>query len=333
MKAAVYTRYGGPEVVTIADLPMPEAGPGEVLVRIVTTTVSTGDWRIRSLDVPPGFRLPVRLMFGWNRPRKAILGAELAGVVTATGPGVTGFAKGDAVVAFTGARFGCHAEFRVVKDSAAMIRKPQALSWEQAGAMCFGGATALWFLRDRIGLRAGERLLVIGASGAVGSAAVQIGRSMGAQVTGVARGENHDLLRGIGADDVRDYRHWSAANDPDGFDAILDVAGKAGPAVLGRCLKPGGRLGLVLGDLPTMLRAPFLRLGQGRRVVMGTAPERRQDLAHLAALAEQGRFRPVVGTLTPLDDIVAAHRIADSGHKRGSAVVRVTPDPTGANPG
>ena len=329
MKAAVYTRYGGPDVVRIADLPLPEPGAGEVLVRIVTTTVSTADWRLRSLDVPTGFRLPVRLMFGWNRPKRPVLGTELAGVVVRSGPGVTGFAEGDEVVAFVGATFGCHAEFRVVKDSAAMIRKPRALSWEEAGAMCFGGATALWFLRDRMGLRAGERLLVIGASGAVGSAAVQIGRATGAHVTGVARGENHDLLQTIGADEVRDYRHWSAADDLEGFDAILDVAGKTGPGALGRALKPAGRLGLVLGDLPTMLRAPFLRLGQGQRVILGTAPERREGLVQLAELAERGLFRPVVGSVTPLDDIVAAHGMTDSGHKRGSAVVRVAPDPEG----
>ncbi len=329
MKAAVYTRYGGPEVVTIAEVPTLEPGLGEVLVRTVTTTVSTADWRLRSLDVPRGFRLPVRLMFGWNKPRRPVLGAELAGVVATVGPGVTGFAAGDEVVAFVGAGLGCHAEYRVVKDSAAMIRKPRALSWEEAGAMCFGGATAIWFLRDRMALRAGDRLLVTGASGAVGSAAVQIGRARGAHVTGVARGENHGLLRDIGTDEARDYRNWAAADDSEGFDAILDVAGKSDPARLGRALKPDGRLGLVVGDLPTMLRAPFLRLGQGRRVILGAAPERREDLSHLAELAEQGRFRPVVGSVTPLDDIVAAHRIADSGHKRGSAVVRVAPDPKG----
>jgi NADPH:quinone reductase-like Zn-dependent oxidoreductase len=329
MKAAVYARYGGPEVVTIADLPTPVAGTGEVLVRIVTTTVSTADWRLRSLEVPSGYRLAVRLMFGWNGPRKPVLGTELAGVVTKVGPGVTGFVVGDEVVAFVGARLGCHAEYRVLKENAAMIPKPGALLWEEAGAMSFGGATALWFLRDQMALKAGERLLVIGASGAVGSAAVQIARAMGVHVTGVARSDNHDLLRAIGADEVRDYRHWSAADDAEGFDAILDVAGKSGPEVLGRSLKPGGRLGLVLGDLPTMLRAPFLRLGQGRRLILGTAPERREDLERLAEFVVRGQFRPVVGSVTPLDDIVAAHKITDSGHKRGGAVVRVAPDPDG----
>ncbi|MFM2354475.1 MAG: hypothetical protein RLZZ528_211, partial [Pseudomonadota bacterium] len=168
MKAAVYHRYGGPEVVAVADIPRPEPGAGEVLVRIVSTTVSTADWRLRSLDVPRGFRLMVRLMFGWNRPRTPVLGTELAGVVAQAGPGVTGVRAGDAVVAFVGAALGCHAEYRVVKAGAAMIDRPAALTWDEAGAMCFGGATALWFLRERLKLARGERLLVIGASGAVG---------------------------------------------------------------------------------------------------------------------------------------------------------------------
>ena len=329
MKAAVHRRYGGPEVVEVTDLPLPKPGPGEVLVRIVTTTVSTADWRLRSLDVPRGFRLPVRLMFGWNGPKKPVLGTELAGVVAEVGPGVTGFEPGDEVVAFVGAALGCHAEFRVVSDTAAMIRKPATLSWEEAGAMCFGGATALWFLRDRMAVRAGERLLVIGASGAVGSAGVQIGRALGAHVTGVARTENHDLLRRIGAEEVHDYSDWTATDDRQGFDAILDIAGKTAAANLGRALRPNGRLGLVVGDLPTMLRTPFLRLGRGRRAFGGTAPERREDLASLADLAERGLYRPVVGSVTPLDDIAEAHRIADSGHKQGSAVVRIAPDPGG----
>lgn len=330
MKAAVYHRYGGPDVVQIADLPTPRPGPGEVLVRIVSSTVSTADWRLRSLMVPRGFGLPVRLMFGWNRPRQPVLGTELAGAVAEVGPGVSTFGPGDAVVAYVGAALGCHAEYRVVKEIAAMIRKPAALTWEEAGAMSFGGATALGFLRDKIRLRAGERLLVIGASGAVGSAGVQIGRAMGAQVTAVARRDNHDLLLGIGADAVRDYRDWAATDDREGFDAILDVVGTPDARGLGRALRPGGRLGQVVGDLPSLLRAPFRRLGEGRRVVGGTIPERRDDLAELAVLAGQGLFRPVVGSVTPLDRIVEAHRITDSGHKRGSAVVRIAPDPSAA---
>ncbi|MGL5008547.1 MAG: NAD(P)-dependent alcohol dehydrogenase [Paracoccaceae bacterium] len=327
MKAAVYHRYGGPEVVQIADLPQPQPGAGEVLVRIVTTTVSTADWRLRSLDVPRGFRLPVRLMFGWNAPRKPVLGTELAGVVVQVGAGVTRFSPGDEVVAFVGAGLGCHAEYRLVSETAAIIRKPAALSWEEAGAMCFGGATALWFLGQKMVLRPGERLLVIGASGAVGSAAVQIGRAFGAHVTGMARQENHELLGRVGIDEVRDYRTFIPTDDPLGFDAILDVAGKTPPRTLAQALRPGGRLGMVLGDLPLMLQTPFLRLGDGKHVITGTAPERPEDLAYLAQMAEQGLFRPVVGSVTPLERIADAHRITDTGHKQGSAVVRVAPDP------
>lgn len=327
MKAAVYDRFGGPEVIRLADLPLPRPAAGEVLVRVVATTVSTADVRLRSRNVPLGFGLPVRLIFGWSAPRRPVLGTECSGVVADVGAGVTGWSVGDEVVAFVGARLGCHAEFRAVRQDGALIRKPAALSFDEAAAMSFGGATALWFLRDRMALAAGERLLVVGASGAVGSAAVQIGRTLGAIVTGVARAENHDLLRNTGAVEARDYRNWTATDDPHGFDAILDVAGRSDAAGLIRALRPGGRLGLVVADLPAMLRAPFLRPGEGRRVVTGTGPERKEDLLHLAGLAESGAFRPVVGTSVPLERIAEAHLVAESGHKRGSAVVQVTPEP------
>ncbi|MFM2354538.1 MAG: hypothetical protein RLZZ528_274, partial [Pseudomonadota bacterium] len=183
------------------------------------------------------------------------------------------------------------------------------------------------FLRERLKLARGERLLVIGASGAVGSAAVQIGRALGAHVTGVASAGNHDLLHRIGAEAVRDYRDWSPGDDGAVFDVILDTTGQVGIDAAAQGLRPGGRLGLVVGDVPLMLRLPFIRLGQGRKVLAGTAPERRDDLLALAAMAEQGLFRPVVGSVTPLDRIVEAHRITDSGHKVGSAVVRVAADP------
>jgi len=327
MKAAVYRRYGGPEVVEIADLPVPEPGAGEMLVRIVATTVSTADWRLRSLDVPRGFGLPVRLMFGWNRPRKPVLGTELAGIVVRSGSGVRAFREGDAVVAYVGAALGCHAEYRVVKVDAATIAKPRALTWDEAGAMSFGGASALWFLREKVRVQSGERLLVIGASGAVGSAAVQIGRALGAQVTGVASAANHDLLRRIGATDVRDYRNWAPGDDGAAFDVILDTSGRVTIDAAARGLAPGGRLGMVVGDLPLMLKVPLVRLGERRKVFAGTAPERREELQALAEMAEQGLFRPVVGSVTPLARIAEAHAIADSGHKVGSAVVRIAGDP------
>ncbi|NCO86136.1 MAG: NAD(P)-dependent alcohol dehydrogenase [Rhodobacterales bacterium] len=320
MKAAVVTRYGPPEVVRIADLPMPQPGPGEVLIRIHASTVASGDWRLRSGTAPRGFGLIIRLAFGLRGPRQPVLGTELSGIVEATGPGVTRFAPGDAVLAFCGVTMRCHAEYRVVKADAAIVAKPATLSHAQAAALSFGGTTALHYLRDKARLQAGERLLVIGASGAVGSAAVQLGRYLGAEVSTLTSAANTALMRQIGADRTLDYTSDDYTAEAARYDVIMDCVGatrfrRALPA-----LAPAGRFLMVAGDLPQMLGA--LRPGpQGKRCLGGPAPERAADVALLADLAAQGACVPLIDSSYPFDQIAQAHARVETGRKRGNVVV------------
>jgi NADPH:quinone reductase-like Zn-dependent oxidoreductase len=325
MTAAVCRAYGPPEVVRIERVPKPAPQAGDVLVQIRTTTVSSADWRIRELTMPRGFGMAARLMFGLTRPRNPILGSECAGVVAALGPGVTQFAVGDAVVAFPGVGLASHAEYRVMPADGRIIAKPKALSFEEAAAMCFGGATALHFLRDAARVRRGERVLVIGASGAVGSAAVQIAKAQGALVDAVTSAANRNLVLGLGAERVIDYAVQDFAAGGPAYDVILDTVGAATPAHGLSALLPGGRLVLIVASLPDMLLS-LKPPGGGRRIIVGPAKETRELLETLAAMADAGQFRPVIDGVWPFERIAEAHARVGSGRKRGSVVLTVESD-------
>lgn len=319
MQAAVVRRYGPPEAVRIEHVPRPAPGPGEVLIRVRATTVSSADHRIRGMDLPAGFGPVGRLVFGLRGPRQPILGTELSGEIAAAGPGVTRWLPGQEVVAFPGAKGGAHAEFVVMHETAAIAPKPATLDHETAAALCFGGTTALFFLRDRAGLRAGERVLVTGAGGAVGSAGVQIAAATGAKVSAMCGPEKAETIAALGAAEVLPSR----GEVPEGrqWDVILDCAGTVGMGRARAWLAPNGRLCQVLADLPQMIAGAFARLGEGRKVLGGTAPERAEDIAELARMADAGGFRPLVGARFELAEIARAHALAGSRHKTGSAVV------------
>ena len=322
MKAAAYDRYGPPEVVELRQVPKPAPGPGDVLIRVHATTVTTADWRARSLEMPPGFGALGRLVFGVRGPRKTILGSEVAGVVEAVGEDAEGFSVGDEVFAFDGYGLGCHAEYKRMAADGAIARRPAGLTFGEAAALSFGGTTALSFLR-RAKLQAGERVLVNGASGAVGSAVVQIARHMGADVTGVCSAANADMVRGLGAHRVIDYTKQDFAAGSDNWDVVVDTVGTAPYARSRRALREGGRLLLVLAPLSGLLGAPLVRLTSRHRVSAGPVAVRADDMRALAGLAEQGAFRPFIDRTLPFDRIVDAHRLVDSGRKRGNVVVSV----------
>jgi NADPH:quinone reductase-like Zn-dependent oxidoreductase len=205
MYAYTYFKYGGPDVLNFVELPTPTPKANEVLIRVYATTVSAGDWRARSLTMPAGLGLIGRLVFGIIRPRKPILGTDLSGVVEAVGADITTFKPGDALIGFPGAGFGAHAEHIVMPADGKIVHKPAALSFHEAAAIPFGATTAYDFLINKGKLRAGERVLINGASDSTGSACVQIAKHFGAEVTGVCSGANADLVRVIGADHVIDY--------------------------------------------------------------------------------------------------------------------------------
>lgn len=326
MKAAVYTRYGPPDVVELKEVPKPMPGDGDVLIRIHATTVASGDWRARSLELPPGFGLVGRLVFGMFRPKFPILGTELAGEVEAVGKDVTKFKPGDQVFAMSGARFGCHAEYRALPEDGPIALKPANLSYQEAAALAFGGTAALDFLKLKGKVQSGEKVLVNGASGATGSAAVQLARHFGAEVTGVCSTANLELVRSLGADHVIDYTKEDFTENGLRYDIIVDCAGTAPWARAKGALSDTGRLVLILGSLSDMLRAPFVSRAKGKKLISGVAGERAEDLRFLAGLAEAGEFKPVIDQVFAFDDIRAAHARVDSGHKRGSVVVDVAGD-------
>jgi NADPH:quinone reductase-like Zn-dependent oxidoreductase len=323
MKAAIYRKYGPPEVVTLADLPMPVPKDNEVLIRIHATTVSSADWRARSLVMPRGFGPFARLAFGLTGPRQPVLGSELSGEVTAIGSKVTRFKPGVQVFAFTDFAMGCHAEYRVMKETGLILPKPANLSWEEAAALCFGGTTALSFLRTKGKVKSGDKVLVVGASGAVGSAAVQIARHFGAEVTAVCSTANLDLMRRIGAAKVIDYTAGDFTATGETFDIILDAAGTAPYPRIAHMLKPGGRLLVVLGTLKQALRLDAPSRRSGKKSIAGVVMTRLADLQQLADLAASGAFKPVIDRVYPLESAAEAHAYVDQGHKRGSVVLRV----------
>jgi NADPH:quinone reductase-like Zn-dependent oxidoreductase len=320
MKAVVYEQYGGPDVLRLTEVPTPVPKDDEVLIRIHATTVTAGDWRVRSLDVPKGFGWISRLALGVTGPRQPILGSELSGVITATGKAVTKFKPGDAVFAFPGTRMGCHAEYRCMSEDGAVALKPASLGHDQAAALSFGGTTALHFLREAK-LSAGEKILINGASGAVGTAAVQLAKHFGADVTAVCSAGNADLVRSLGADHVIDYTTEDFTRNARVYDVIMDTAGTAPFARSSASLREGGRLLIVLGGLRDLLSIPWIALTNSRKVIGGTAKEKSSDLRLLAGLAERGEFIPFIDRRYRFDEIVEAHRYVDTGRKKGNVVI------------
>ena len=275
---------------------------------------------MRSLDVPRGFGLLSRLALGITTPRQPILGTELSGIVTSVGSAVTKFKPGDAVFAFPGVRMGCHAEYRCLSQDAAIALKPTNLGHAEAAALLFGGTTARHFLRAAK-LEAGKHVLVNGASGAVGTAAIQLAKHFGAEVTAVCSGDNEALVTSLGADHVIDYTKEDFTRNGRLYDVIIDNAGTASFARSKGSLRDDGKLLVVLGGLRDLLSIPWVTLTDSRKMIGGTATANAQDLRFLADLAERNELKPVIDRTYRPEDIVEAHRYVDTGRKKGSVVI------------
>lgn len=327
MEAAVCERYGPPEVVVIKQVPMPVVGEGDVLIRVLATAVNIGDARIRALRVPRGLSIATRLAMGILRPRNPVFGLEVAGIVERVGAAVQSFKPGDRVVASRGFKFGGHAEFMAVAASGAIAAIPAGISDADAVALLFGGVTALAFF-DKAKLMAGERILVNGASGAVGVMAVQIAKLRGAEVTGVCSAANADLVRSLGADHVVDYASRDFTQDAVSYDLVMDNVGNAPYARVRHLLQPGGRFLMVIGDLPQMLAAALRK--DVVSASQGDAASSASSYRLLLDMAAASQIRAVIDATFPLEKIVDAYRLVDTGHKRGSVVITVgaPSDPT-----
>jgi NADPH:quinone reductase-like Zn-dependent oxidoreductase len=322
MTALLYHRYGPPEVLQFGEVEKPIPKKHEILIKIHATTVTSGDRRARSLSVPTCFKLLSRLFFGVRRPKQPILGTELAGEVEATGTQVNRFKVGDHVFAFPGAKMGCYAEYRCMPEDGAVALKPPNLSFEEAATLSFGGTTALHFLR-KAHLQKGEKVLVNGASGGVGTATVQLASYFGAEVTGVCSGANAELVRSLGALHVIDYTKEDFTGNGQKYDVIVDTVGTAPYTRCKDSLMENGRLLLVITGLPGMLQIPWIQMTTRKKIIAGPAPEKPEDLRFLAELAKSGSFKPVIDRIYPFEEAVEAHRCVDTDRKRGNVVLRM----------
>ena len=323
MKAIVCTQYGAPDVLQIQERLQPKPNANEIRIRIRATSVSAADYRIRGLNIPAGLGFLMRLVMGFSRPRKNILGIEMAGVVDAIGANISQFTVGDKVFGLSGVGSGAYAEYICVKESSAVVKMLKDLSYEQAVAIPFGAHTALTFLRDKAKLKPGQRILINGASGAVGTAAVQLSTIMGALVTAVCSTKNIQLVKDLGAHKVFDYTCETLNADDGYYDVIFDTVGTLSFSQGKKLLKAKGLHLTAVAGLPQYIRMFWASLWPGKRYLSGIAVESKQDLEYMNRLVEQGQYVPVIDKTYDFEQIVDAHRYAETGHKVGSVVVRV----------
>jgi len=308
MKAAICTKYGPPEVVKIQERPKPTPKDGEVLIRVKAATVTLGCCQLRGMDYPALMKPMARLLYGINRPRQPVFGYELSGQVETAGKNVQSFKVGDEVFALTSwLKMGTHAEYVAVPERKHVVLKPDNISHEQASAISYGGITALYFLR-KANLQRRQKILIFGASGSVGTSAVQLAKYFGAEVTGVCSGKNADFVKSIGADHIIDYTVEDFRNGKERYDVVFDtmgshVAGSLSKSSTKSVLTANGRFVSVSG---------------------GIAKENLEDLQFLATLAQDGHFTPVIDRTYPFEQIVEAYKYVGTGRKRGNVVLKIS---------
>jgi NADPH:quinone reductase-like Zn-dependent oxidoreductase len=325
VKAILHSQYGSPDLLQFKEVDKPVPKDNELLIAIYATTVSTGDCNVRNFTfVTKSMRPIAKLMFGIGRPWKArILGTELAGEVEGMGPHVTRFKNGDRVVASTGMAGGGHAQYVCLPETGAVVMKPDSLSWEEAVAIPFGANTALYYLRDLGKIQAGQDVAIIGASGAIGSAAVQLAKHFGATVTGVCSGTNVELVKSLGAETVIDYTREDFTRSGRTYDLIFDIVGAT---TFDRCqhsLKPDGVFLQNIMELSDVVRALWTAVTGRKKIKGGVAIGNQSGMGLIAELASNGTLKPVIDRSYPLEQIAEAFRHVERGHKKGNVVITV----------
>jgi len=302
MKAIVASKYGGPEVLQLKEIEKPTLKDNEVLIKVHATTVTMGDFRMRSFTVPPVFWLPARLTLGLTKPKQPIYGMELAGEVETIGKDVTRFKVGDQVFASTlTENFGAYAEYKCLPEKAMVAIKPANISFEEAAALPIGATTALRLLHKG-NIQGGQKVLIYGASGSVGTYAIQLAKYFGAEVTGVCSTANLDMVKSLGADHVIDYTKEDFSSSEERYDIVFDTLGKFPKSEASKVLAPNG-------SYVTMAQLD--------------SKESMDNLVFIKELIETGKLKVVIDRCYPMEDLVEAHRYVDTGRKKGNVVITV----------
>jgi NADPH:quinone reductase-like Zn-dependent oxidoreductase len=323
MKAMVCTAYGSADVLQLQEVEKPTPEHDQVLIKVFATTVNIGDCRVRSFDVPPPFWIPYRIQLGLGKLRQPILGAVVAGEVEAVGKEVKRFRQGDQVYGMDIDGRGAHAEYMCRSEEGALARKPANMTYEEAAAIPHGTLTALTFLREKGKVQSGQRVLINGASGAVGTAAVQLARHFGAEVTGVCSTTNLELVKSLGADKVIDYRTEDFTKSGQTYDIIFDAVGKSSFSRCRDSLEPSGIYLATDPKLTVVLSMLWTLMIGAKKAIWALGPERAEDLEYLTELIEAGKLRAVIDRRYRLEQIAEAHRYVESGHAKGNVVITV----------
>ncbi|MFC1964786.1 NAD(P)-dependent alcohol dehydrogenase [Chloroflexota bacterium] len=320
MKAIVYTKYGPPEVLQLKEVEKPIPKDNEVLIRVYATTVTKGDVTDRSMAVSLWAWLPTRIVFGLIRPRRTIPGADLAGEIEAVGKDVKLFKKSDQIFGSTGWGSGAYAEYISLPEDGIVAIKPANMTYEEAAAVTFGGFTALYFLRKG-NIQSGQTVLIYGASGGVGTYAVQLAKYFGAEVTGVCSTTNLEMVKSLGADKVIDYTKEDFTKSSETYDIIFDAVDKSSFSRCKSSLKQGG-VYLTVGMGPIiLLQMLWTSKTSSKKVIFGIPSPKSKDLIFLGELIAAGKMKPVIDRSYPLEQMVEAHRYVDEGHKKGNVVI------------
>jgi NADPH:quinone reductase-like Zn-dependent oxidoreductase len=334
MKAVVYTEYGGPEVLQVKEMEKPAPKDNEILIKIQATSVNFGDLLARNFNkvsprefsMPAPLWLPTRLYFGLSKPKVNVLGAELAGEVESVGKNVTRFKKGDQVFGYPGQGMGAYAEYRCMPESGMVGSKPVNLSYEEAAVLPYGMIMALNLLR-KANLQPGQKVLINGASGSIGAAAVQLAKYFGAEVTGVCGTPRLEFVKSLGADKVIDYTKEDFTRSGETYDLIFDILGKTSFSQCKSALKPNGRILYVsfkMKQLFQMLWTSTLSSRYaGKKVICALSPENPEDLTFIKELVEAGKIKAILDRCFALKQVGEAHRYAESGNKKGPIAISV----------
>jgi NADPH:quinone reductase-like Zn-dependent oxidoreductase len=328
MKAVVYTEYGSPDVLHVKEVAKPALNDNEVLVRVQAAPVNFGDLLARNFksvsprqfSMPIFFWLPARLAFGFRKPTKNILGSEFAGEVEAVGAAVTRFKPGDQVFGYRGQSMGAYAEYLCMPEGGMLALKPANMTFEEAATVPYGALTALSLLK-KVNLQRGQKVLINGASGGIGSAAVQLAKYFGAEVTGVCGTPRLEFVKALGADKVIDYTREDFTRNGEAYDLIFDILGKSSLARGKRSLKPDGRYLFASFKMKHLVQMLWTKIAGSRKVICALSSEKTEDLTFIKELIEAGQYRAIIDKCYPLERAAEAHRYVESGCKAGSVVI------------